>query len=212
MTGSGEAVELFRGAYATDKAEAEGIARRIAGLIGGASFFAIDSNAAGGGDAAPEDCAVLFRAGIMAAPFIKALEDHGIPYEFRDSAGQGEEIPFTLPEVKGVSLLTMHASKGLEFDYVFIPGLEEGIVPFTLYDSIAHNASAESGVEEERRLLYVAMTRARRGLNLSWSMTRNFRGRILKGKPSRFLSELEKLVPLVRTGELKKRDPQRELF
>ncbi|MDR0389692.1 MAG: UvrD-helicase domain-containing protein [Spirochaetaceae bacterium] len=206
MAGSGEAVELFRAAYATDKAEAEGIARRISALIGGASFFAIDSNAAGSGEAAPEDCAILFRAGVMAAPFIKALEDHGIPYEYNDSAEQREEIPFNLPPAKGVSLLTMHASKGLEFDYVFVPGLEEGIVPFTLYDS------QEVDIEEEKRLLYVAMTRARKGLNLSWAMSRHFRGRLLKGRPSRFLDELEKLVPIIKAGSPGKKDPQGELF
>ncbi|MDR1178551.1 MAG: ATP-dependent helicase, partial [Spirochaetaceae bacterium] len=202
MAGSGGTVELFRTACATDSAEAEGIARRVAGLIGGASFFAIDSSAAGTGEAAPEDCAVLFRAGIMAAPFVKALENHGIPYDLKEETVQAEAIPFTLPQAKGVSLMTMHASKGLEFDYVFVPGLEEGIVPFTLYDA---PEVAGSRVEEEKRLLYVAMTRARKGLYLSWAGTRNFRGRILKGRVSRFLDELEELIPIVRPGDGKKR-------
>jgi DNA helicase-2/ATP-dependent DNA helicase PcrA len=212
MAGSGRTVELFRTACATDSAEAEGIARRVAGLIGGASFFAIDSKAAGTGDAAPEDCAVLFRAGIMAAPFVKALENHGIPYELKEEAGRGEAIPFALPQAKGVSLMTMHASKGLEFDYVFVPGLEEGIVPFTLYDAPEAEADTPGRIEEEKRLLYVAMTRARKGLYLSWAGTRNFRGRILKGRASRFLEDLEELVPIVRTGPAKKRNPQIELF
>jgi superfamily I DNA/RNA helicase len=111
--------------------------------------------------------------------------------------------------------MTMHASKGLEFDSDFVPGLEEGIVPFTLYDSreqLTPNGPAGTSIDEEKRLLYVAMTRARKGLNLSWAGKRNFRGRILTGKPSRFLSELETLVPFAKTGTGKKRDPQRELF
>jgi superfamily I DNA/RNA helicase len=102
------------------------------------------------------------------------------------SAGQG--LPDTPRE--GVRVMTIHASKGLEFDHVFVAGLEETILPFTLYNE-------RPDIEEERRLLYVAMTRARRGLWLSCSASRNFRGRVLKNPPSRFLSELETIVPLV---------------
>jgi DNA helicase-2/ATP-dependent DNA helicase PcrA len=69
---------------------------------------------------------------------------------------------------RGVHLLTLHRSKGLEFDAVFIPRLEEGELPIRRGD-----------VDEERRLLYVGITRARKHLVLTWS-----------GKPSRFLEEL----------------------
>ncbi|MDR0399384.1 MAG: hypothetical protein LBH51_00395, partial [Treponema sp.] len=66
--------------------------------------------------------------------------------------------------------------------------------------------------EEERRILYVAMTRARQGLYLSWARSRSFRGRTLSGGPSRFLGELEGLVPLAAEGRRIKRDPQFRLF
>jgi superfamily I DNA/RNA helicase len=105
-----------------------------------------------------------------------------------DSLSAGQGLPDTPRE--GVRVMTIHASKGLEFEHVFVAGLEEGILPFTLYNE-------RPDIEEERRLLYVAMTRARRGLWLSSSASRNFRGRLLKNPPSRFLSELETLVPLV---------------
>jgi len=101
--------------------------------------------------------------------------------------------------------MTIHASKGLEFDHVFVAGLEEGILPFTLYNE-------HPDIEEERRLLYVAMTRARRGLWLSYSASRNFRGRVLKNPPSRFLPELETLVPLVTEERQSKWDGQMSLF
>ncbi len=101
--------------------------------------------------------------------------------------------------------MTIHASKGLEFDHVFVAGLEETILPFTLYND-------HPDIEEEKRLLYVAMTRARRGLWLSYSAVRNFRGRVLKNPPSRFLSELETLVPLVTEERQSKWDGQMCLF
>jgi superfamily I DNA/RNA helicase len=101
--------------------------------------------------------------------------------------------------------MTIHASKGLEFDHVFIIGLEDGILPFTLYET-------EAPLEEERRLLYVAMTRARVGLHLSWARSRNFKGRILKGSPSPFLAELENIIPLVERMRPLKKDSQLSLF
>jgi ATP-dependent DNA helicase UvrD/PcrA len=77
-------------------------------------------------------------------------------------------------ETRGVNLLTYHAAKGLEFDAVFLPRVEEGQLPIK-------QAKSRVAVDEERRLLYVGMTRARRHLCLTWSPGR---------KPSRFLAEL----------------------
>jgi superfamily I DNA/RNA helicase len=286
--------------YQSEKAEAEGIARSIAALVGGTGFFAIDSNAAGSsnaGTAAPGDCAVLLRAAVLADPVIKALKDHGIPFELAGERIWWEEEPVcslldhlrknrrspspdlspaptpgeeissawdTLSRQKehavyrkngtpepverlvrmaalfgdlqslldtlvfsnadelpgeiyreGVRIMTIHASKGLEFDHVFVPGLEEGILPFTLYDDPGEAPAGNehgSRIEEERRLLYVAMTRARQGLYLSRARSRNFRGRSLAGPPSRFLAELEQLVPLAEEARSPKRDPQFRLF
>lgn len=83
-----------------------------------------------------------------------------------------------------VQLMTVHASKGLEFDCVFIGGLEEGLFPH-------ENAmSDKGGLEEERRLMYVAITRARKRLYLSHSQSRMLHGRTTFNLPSRFLDEL----------------------
>jgi superfamily I DNA/RNA helicase len=103
--------------------------------------------------------------------------------------------------------MTIHASKGLEFDHVFVSGLEEGILPFTLF-----GATGPEDIAEERRLLYVAMTRARTGLHLSWAASRSFRGRVLTQPPSRFLASLESLIPELKHGIKRERDRQLDLF
>ena len=84
-----------------------------------------------------------------------------------------------------IALMTIHSSKGLEFPEVYIVGMEEGIMP--------HHRSLEddeAGVEEERRLCYVAVTRAQERLSLSLSLTRLKWGKARDSKPSRFLYEL----------------------
>jgi DNA helicase-2/ATP-dependent DNA helicase PcrA len=87
------------------------------------------------------------------------------------------------PTVQGVTLASMHAAKGLEWDVVFVVGLVDGVLP------IAQSLSRPEAVEEERRLLYVAVTRAREQLTLSWSLARNPGGR--RSRPrSRFLTGL----------------------
>ncbi|GAB4397107.1 MAG: UvrD-helicase domain-containing protein [Rhodoferax sp.] len=83
-----------------------------------------------------------------------------------------------------VQLMTVHASKGLEFDAVFITGLEEGLFPHE--NALGHRDS----LEEERRLMYVAITRARQRLMLSHAQTRLLHGQTRYNLPSRFLEEL----------------------
>ena len=83
-----------------------------------------------------------------------------------------------------VQLMTIHAAKGLEFDCVFITGLEEGLFPND------NSASDLDGLEEERRLMYVAITRARKRLYLSFSQTRMLHGQTRYNVKSRFLDEL----------------------
>ncbi len=86
------------------------------------------------------------------------------------------------PVADGVTLATFHAAKGLEWDSVFLCGLQDGTLPITY-------AETPTAIEEERRLLYVGMTRARTDLALSWSLARNPGGRAAR-KPSRFLDPL----------------------
>ncbi|WP_193611949.1 ATP-dependent DNA helicase UvrD2 [Nocardioides lijunqiniae] len=86
------------------------------------------------------------------------------------------------PVAEGVTLSTFHAAKGLEWDSVFLCGLQDGTLPITYADTPA-------AIEEERRLLYVGMTRARVDLALSWAQARN-PGQAARRKPSRFLAPL----------------------
>lgn len=86
------------------------------------------------------------------------------------------------PTVQGVTLASLHAAKGLEWDAVFLVGLSEGLMPISFADT-------PESVDEERRLLYVGITRAREHLNLSWSTARTPGGRANR-KPSRFLDGL----------------------
>ena len=85
-----------------------------------------------------------------------------------------------------VNLMTMHGSKGLEFDVVFLPGWEEGLFPHQ--KSIEEKG--ESGLEEERRLAYVGITRAKRIANISFSMNRFYQGDWIDSIASRFIDEL----------------------
>ena len=86
------------------------------------------------------------------------------------------------PTVQGVTLASLHAAKGLEWDAVFLVGLTEGMMPITY-------AKTDEQVEEERRLLYVGVTRARLHLSLSWSLSRSPGGRASR-RPTRFLNGL----------------------
>ena len=89
-------------------------------------------------------------------------------------------------EGEKINMMTMHAAKGLEFDVVFLPGWEEGLFP--------HQKSIEekgqSGLEEERRLAYVGITRAKKIANISFSMNRFYQGDWMDSLASRFIDEL----------------------
>ncbi|MGI5378062.1 ATP-dependent DNA helicase UvrD2 [Streptomyces sp. CA-251387] len=86
------------------------------------------------------------------------------------------------PTVQGVTLASLHSAKGLEWDVVFLVGVAEGMMPITY-------AKTDEQIEEERRLLYVGVTRARQHLHVSWALTRAPGGRPGR-RPSRFLDGL----------------------
>ena len=99
-------------------------------------------------------------------------------------AGEGDDA---------LQLMTVHSAKGLEFNVVFISGLEDGLFPHE--NSMSETRDGKSGLEEERRLMYVAVTRARQRLYLSFAQTRMLHGQTRYNLPSRFLDEVpEELV------------------
>lgn len=103
----------------------------------------------------------------------------------RTAAGQETADP-----AGAVTLLTIHRAKGLEFDAVFLVALEEGLLPISY-------AKADEEVEDERRLLYVGVTRARRHLHLSWARSRTgFRGKATARRPSRLIHNLGEGAPV----------------
>ena len=92
-----------------------------------------------------------------------------------------------------VQLMTLHAAKGLEFPYVYIIGMEEGVLPH-------HASSDDKSIEEERRLAYVGMTRARFKLTFTWARTRQRFGETSANEPSRFLDAISQ-EDLIRLGD-----------
>lgn len=125
------------------------------------------------------------------------------------------------PRAEAVTLSTLHAAKGMEFDVVFICGCEQGLLPIAPREPLAGQALQEH-LAEERRLFYVGMTRARRSLYCVWCRTR--RGFVAPGsqtapgdgrRPSRFLFEfspqLVSPAPVIRTASARKRPQGRQL-
>jgi DNA helicase-2/ATP-dependent DNA helicase PcrA len=113
----------------------------------------------------------------------------------------------------GVTLITLHSTKGLEFDHVFLTGMEEGICPH------GRSLNEEKGIEEERRLVYVGMTRARTSLTLTRAVYRRVFGneqQLRASLPSRFLAEIpNELVDTVRgsmaeIGQTRRYEPDPE--
>ena len=117
----------------------------------------------------------------------------------RRGARQAGLPPSGTATADGVELVTYHRAKGLEWDAVFLPMLEEGSLP------IRQALDDDAALEEERRLLYVGITRARVHLALSWAEQRESRGRESRRRPSRFL---DGLVPRQGGGAVSARGPR----
>lgn len=124
-------------------------------------------------DSSSGTIAVLCRANFQFSLFEKAFEKHSLPYQ--TAADQND----LMNNGKPVRLMTIHAAKGLEFKYVFIPGLEKGLFP-------------HSPNEEERRLFYVALTRGQKKVFLSWCRFRDAFGSKQINQPSQFLEDIPK--------------------
>ena len=113
------------------------------------------------------------------------------------------------PKAEKVLLMTMHAAKGLEFPVVFIAGCEEGYIPFK------REGLRPANPEEERRLFYVAMTRAQQHLYISWAARRRIFGKYEEREPSSFLADIEE--PLLerkwvaKTRKRKKESAQKQM-
>ncbi|MCL2484907.1 MAG: UvrD-helicase domain-containing protein [Endomicrobia bacterium] len=256
----------------TDKAEAEFVVSTIEKMIGGHSFFSIDTNRSAGEETnlSFSDFAVLYRSASQLPPIIEALKRSGMPYvklsndllcdkkpvvkllslltdekpvieqlgklnkEFSDKIDDNilqyftklaqtyttknefihevsmlSEIDTLDKRADRISLLTLHSSKGLEFKCVFIVGLEQDIIPF-------YRAKTQDEKEEERRLLYVGMTRAEQRLFLTRSIKRKWLGTYKKLAPSPFLEKIEndllKFSKIEKALKAKEQSRQLDLF
>lgn len=229
----------------TDKAEAEFVVSTIENLIGGHSFFSLDSDRSLGQeqDYSFSDFAVLYRTSSQAELLIEAFERSGMPYanysndllcdkksihnllnsltddepiidqienyefsqeiedyilnylkelaanhtgkdEFIHEVSMLKESDTFDKRADRIALMTLHCSKGLEFNCVFIVGLEDGILPL-------YRAKELSEIEEERRLLYVGMTRAEKRLFLSHAIKRKWLGTYRNLEISPFLKQIK---------------------
>ncbi len=120
--------------------------------------------------------------------FVNALSEFENLDDFLEHVGLvNENQKKTHPN--SVKLMTLHAAKGLEFDHVYLPGWEEGIFP----SSRALEQNSSKSLEEERRLAYVGITRAKFDLNLSYATSRYTYGMNNYSLPSRFLNEISKI-------------------
>ena len=269
---------------ATERAEAESVVKAIEHMIGGHTFFSIDSGRAAPGPQASRsfaDFAVLYRTDAQSVALREALDRSGIPYQKhshtalaeepavrallqelgdgsgatmladdlhaaaqrlgeRGDAGAGATVGMALQRLMAlaercgherarfadaaalttdaefwdaradrVSLMTLHAAKGLEFAVVFIVGLEDGLLP------LHWSEPDDTATAEERRLFYVGMTRAKDRLILSRARQRHWRGRPHTLEPSPFLRDIEnelvKHQPM-QGARAKREDRQLKLF
>ena len=274
----------------TEKAEAEFIVQSLERILGGHSFFSIDSGrsaeeARGLGprdiearDFSFSDFAVLYRTEAQVPALVEALSRSGMPFQRRshrrlldhpgvgavldalhespgagslregiealglrgdlDSAEQreacellipvaaaygddlerfrsdlalGTEVDAWDPRADRISLLTLHAAKGLEFPVVFIAGCEKGLLP------LQWGRSTPAELDEERRLFYVGVTRAKTKLFLSRAKKRLWRGEVRELPPSPYLADIEeRLLERRRVRlpekEAKQTDRQMDLF
>ncbi len=160
----------------------------------------------------PEDVARMENLEELARAVADSIEAGESFTDFLDAAALVSDAD-SFEGKPGVTLITLHSTKGLEFDHVFLTGLEDGIAPHS------RSLNDEKGIEEERRLVYVGMTRARNSLTLSRAVYRRIFGneqQMRASLPSRFLGEIpSELVETVRgsmaeIGEARRYEPDPE--
>jgi DNA helicase-2/ATP-dependent DNA helicase PcrA len=172
-----QALVLFRGAARGDTGS-DTLPAAVRDVLTGIGFT---SSPPSGGSAARERWESLAALAQLADDMYATRPEASLA-EFSAELTERAELGHA-PEARGVTLASMHAAKGLEWDAVMLPGLVEGLMP------IVH-ARTPAAVEEERRLLYVAVTRAREYLYLSWSPARTPGARGAARQRSHFLDDL----------------------
>ncbi len=192
---------------ATDRAEADYVAHQIEKLIGG-----LDMNTSRRAVRSLGDIAILYRLNAQRNVMGQSLEHLGLPYQIsqkpkkgeiysdEDALGQNEEeLEYN---VEKVSLMTLHAAKGLEFPVVFILGCENNLLPLDLI-------GMKGDPQEERRLFYVGMTRAKEHLYLTHAKRRQLFGQTLVQGPSPYLADIAEELKAYEAAKHKllKKDP-----
>lgn len=160
----------------------------------------------------PEDVARMENLEELTRAVAESMEAGETFTDFLDAAALVSDAD-QYEDKPGVTLITLHSTKGLEFDHVFLTGMEEGICPHS------RSVNEDKGIEEERRLVYVGMTRARKSLTLTRAVYRRIFGneeKLRASLPSRFLAEIpSELVETVRgslaeIGETRRYEPDPE--
>ncbi len=161
---------------------------------------------------APEDVSRIENLEELVRAVAEGIENGESFTDFLDAAALVSDAD-SFEGKPGITLITLHSTKGLEFDHVFLTGMEEGISPHSLA------LNEEKGIEEERRLVYVGMTRARKSLTLTRAVYRRIFGneqQLRASLPSRFLAEIpSELVETVRgsmaeIGQTRRYEPDPE--
>jgi ATP-dependent DNA helicase UvrD/PcrA len=160
----------------------------------------------------PDDVSRIENLEELVRALAEGIENGESFSDFLDAAALVSDAD-TFEGKPGVTLITLHSTKGLEFDHVFLTGMEEGIAPHS------RSLNEEKGIEEERRLVYVGMTRARKSLTLTRAVYRRIFGneqQLRASLPSRFLAEIPgDLVETVRgsmaeIGQTRRYEPDPE--
>ncbi len=206
-----------------EKAEGRTIISEIERQLGGTSHYEIYRGGNNLGEnlchaQSFSDFAVLYRLHSQGQALAKIFEESGIPYQVVESSRKTDikdtdidnallqDIDFFDERADAVILMTLHAAKGLEFPIVFITGLEQGILPYSCGQEADTGEKEElEDYEEERRLLYVGITRAKRKLYLLFTKNRVIYGERKSNLPSPFIKELPENLLEKRELYLKKR-------